>query len=146
MSTITFYRQARRDGGVRTGIEIDNDTVLARFERGGQESDPALVWYVDVRLQGKRLPTDPEAARSWLLRHGKSVARILRQMADEVPLGIDPGDWPLRKTGRVDASGVKVTVSCSAMRRVDAQSISNELRDIAQHWDKRVAELPEIQR
>ena len=34
MTTINFYRQARVDGGKRTGVEIDGETVLERFESG----------------------------------------------------------------------------------------------------------------
>jgi len=41
MPTITFFRQARNDGGVRTGIEVEGQTVLSRFE-GEEADDPAL--------------------------------------------------------------------------------------------------------
>lgn len=145
MSTLTFYRQARRDGGVRTGIEINSNTVLARFEQGSEDGDPALVWYVDVRCEGARLPAEPEAARAWFIRNESAITRLLEALADEVPSGIDPGDWPLRKEHQL-STGVRVTVACSAMRRVEGQQIAQVLRDIAANWRERVSNLPQVER
>src|SRR3989442_641927 len=101
MSTIVFYRQARRDGGVRTGIEIDQNTVLARFDRGAGEEDPAVEWYLDVRCRGPRLPREPQAAREWLISHERRITALLRSMAEEVPLGMDASDWPLTRTSTI---------------------------------------------
>jgi hypothetical protein len=46
MSTTTFYRQARRDGGMRSGIDIDDNPAFMRFEEGRSEDfdpTPALA-------------------------------------------------------------------------------------------------------
>ncbi|HWE95008.1 MAG: hypothetical protein JWP03_1211 [Phycisphaerales bacterium] len=142
MPTITFYRQARRDGGIRTGIDIDGDTVIDQFVEGGGDMDPALDWYVDVRCKGAGLPRAGEAARRWLLGKERVITRVLRALAGEVPAGIDPGDWPLRKTARVGASGTTISVVCTAVRRVDAQQIAQVLTDIADNWRRRIEQLP----
>ena len=69
MPNLTFYRQARIDGGIRTGIELDEDAVFEHFEEGGPELDPTLLWYVDLRCQGPGLPDEPRKAREWLIDH-----------------------------------------------------------------------------
>jgi hypothetical protein len=145
MHTLTFYRQARRDGGVRTGIDIDDDTVLVRFDPGREDSDPALLWYVDVRCRAARLPRDADAAREWLLRQAKTVKRLLDGLADDVPAGADPDQWPLLKEARVNP-GVTITVACSAMRRAEAQHIADVLRETAAHWEEWVDELAPVNR
>ena len=63
MPELDFYRQQRRDGAIRTGIEIDGETVLGRFEQVAEDANPVLAWWVDVRCKGRRLPDEPEAAR-----------------------------------------------------------------------------------
>jgi len=144
MSTITFCRQARRDGSVRTGIEIDQNTVLARFEQGKSDTDPALVWYVDVKFRGNGLATTPQVARAWLIRQEKAVTRLLNALADEIPAGIDPSDWPLKRE-RTLASGIRMVVVCSAVRRVEAAHLAEILRDLAAGWRKRLEALPQVE-
>lgn len=139
MPTITFFRQARRDGGVRTGIDIDDRTVLSRFEPGRRAEDPALLWYVDVRCEGPRLPRDVQAAREWLIRHEPQVRQALETLAGQVPDGLDPTEWPLKTTKRL--SGATITVACSAVRRVEARDIATTLQDVAARWQERLDTL-----
>jgi hypothetical protein len=143
LSAISFYRQARRDGGIRTGVTIDADTVLHRYEGGGNDSDPALVWFVDLRCEGRRLPTEPEAAREWFLSHAQLIKEGLRASAEELQAGIDIGSWPLERplTG---PRGVRMRVVCSAVRRPEALDIARILQDIADHWEERIKALEEV--
>ena len=64
MSKIVFYRQKRRDRGLHTGVLIEGGTALELEEgvnwKGG---DPILLWWVDLRCEGKKLPTRTEPAR-----------------------------------------------------------------------------------
>ena len=57
MPNLTFYRQARIDGGIRTGIELDEDTVFEYFEEGGSEPDPHCsgTSNFDARVQVSRM-------------------------------------------------------------------------------------------
>jgi len=143
MPSITYYRQARRDHGIRSGIDIDEDTVLSKFERPGssKDQDPALLWYVDVRCQGKKLPRDPEAARRWFVGHGTAIADVLRLAAQEVPAGSDPGDWPVQFTKAIPQEGVKISVVYSAVRRAEALHMAEILLEIADRWQSRIEEL-----
>src|SRR5438309_4855135 len=129
MSTITFFRQARQDGGIRTGIDIDFDTVLARFEAGDESADPALLWYVDVRIEGAKLPRSAEAARKWLIEKGPAIRKSLLRTADETSAGMDVSEWPLQRRANI-GTGVRIKIVCSATRRVEAQQIADVLRDI----------------
>jgi hypothetical protein len=139
MPTITFFRQARRDGGIRTGIDIDDQTVLSRFE-GAEDDDPTLLWYVDVRCAGPRLPRAAEAARQWLERNEKPIVTALEALAKRVPEGSDPSEWPLKLSKRLP-NGVTVIVACSAVRRAEARELADILRDVATRWRERIQSL-----
>jgi len=143
MANITFFRQAREDGGIRTGIDVDDRTALSRFE-GSEEGDPALIWYVDVRCSGKRLPSDPEEARTWLERHESQIAGMLETLAKRLPQGLDPSEWPLTFSKRL-AGQIDITVACSATRRVAARQLNRILCDIAKHWSGRLKSLEAVQ-
>ena len=146
MPTITFYRQFRRDSGIRTGVEVDGESILMQFDPGEvekDEPDPRLVWYVDVSFRGGGLPREAGEVRRWLLRHEGGITRTVRALAKSVPQGIDPSDWPLRKEARIGS--VKIAVTCSVVRRLEAQRISEILLDVADQWSARLTALPELQ-
>jgi hypothetical protein len=132
MPTLTFFRQARRDGGIRTGIDIEARTVLSRFEPGRRDEDPALLWYVDVRCTAPRLPPDVDAAPQWLTRHEPHIRQDLDALASQAPEGVDPSEWPLQVTKRIP--GATITVAASVVRRPEAREMAAILRDIADHW------------
>lgn len=136
MPSISFFRQLRRDGGIRTGVDVDGDTVLSQFEAGQRidEPDPSLEWYVDVRCDGARLPHTPEAARQWLLRAEAPIRNALEAMAASVPAGIDQGPWPIKHKFRIGSGAARGEVVCSAVRRVSAQNVADVLRNVAKHW------------
>jgi hypothetical protein len=139
MPEITLYQQARRDGGRRSGIEIGNEAAFSHFEQGNPDTDPALVWYIDVRCSGPTLPQEREAARDWLLRHAEPIARLVRDAANVVPLGYDPTEWPLQVTGAID--GVDVTVASSAVRRSEARRLAEVLGAFADHLQELIRSL-----
>ena len=140
MPTITFYRQQRADGGIRTGIDVDGDTVFAAFEPGNGDHDPALLWYVDVAVSGPALTTDPDGARAWLLQHEGAIADLISNAAAGVPAGSDPDDWPMQFSGALDAD-VSVRISCSAVRRVEARQIGGILRGVGAGWRHHIESL-----
>src|SRR5688572_19819247 len=97
MTQLRFYRQVRYDGGMRSGIGIDEQPVLHEFCAGSDESDPALLWYVDIDLEGSRLPSDPAEGRAWLLAHADAIRSGLRLAAQRLAIGLDDtGSWPYR--------------------------------------------------
>jgi hypothetical protein len=134
MSNINFYRQARYDGGMRTGVEIDGETVLERFEQGNPPENNALLWYVGIRCSGNALPTEAKAAREWLLENASSLQQGIRAVADDLRAGIDsalPISRPI-----CNVAGVTVQLSCTAIRRFEAVQIANTLNEVSSHWEE----------
>ncbi len=145
MGKLSFYRQARQDGGVRTAIEVNEDTVLHHFEEGGDESDPSLLWWVDLRCEGPGLPKGAEEARRWLLTHAGSIKEGFGRLAEKLHAGLDVDLYPLQWS---DFHGlpkrVKATAVCSAIRRVTARDIATVVRGLAGHWEEIIANLPAL--
>jgi hypothetical protein len=133
MDKLNFYRQKRRDGGVRTGIEFNDERVLELYEPGNLPQDSALLWFVDVRCSGKNLPSEPEAIRNWFLERGSAIQAALREFSRDLIAGIDP-DWPMRKTIVPSRNGVRIAIYCSATRRLSGREISEILSDLAKTW------------
>jgi hypothetical protein len=147
MATLTFYRQARADGGLRTGIEIDGETLLEDYLPGGQEHDPALLWYVDLRCEGDSLPTEPEAVREWFLENARLIQSGFATCAEELKVGVDSFDQDFRPYERrigQTPDGTVLRVCVSAVRRMDARKIAVELRRIGAEWDRSLHALPSL--
>ena len=140
MKTITFYHQKRRDGGVRTDIELQGDRLLEIFKPGRGEPDSALDWFVDVRSRGRNLPSDPEAVRELLLRWGDQIGIHLEQMATDLHAGIDP-DWPFTSDVFISAAGVTTEIVCSAVRRLSGREIGRVLLKLKRDWPRLIESL-----
>jgi len=140
MTTISFYRQMRVDGGKRTGVEIDGETVLERFESGSESEDSALLWFVDIRCSGADLPSETEAARKWLLDHASLIEAGVRHVANELGAGIDFSTPISRKIPNA-GKGVTVEICCSAIRRLHARDIAKALDEIGSHWKEFLKQL-----
>jgi|SRR5579872_714685 len=131
VSKIIYYRQKRYDGAIRTGITVNGPLLLELFENESEEPDPALLWYVDVRCEGKRLPTTVEEVRKWLLKQAPVVCHVLNELADEFQAGMDIDVWPLQRTIAHSPRGIRMTVVCSVARRLEALKIADSLREVA---------------
>lgn len=131
MPQLNFFHQERYDGGVRTGLGIDDELLYERFEPGGDESDPALRWYVDVIIEATEQPTNAAHVREWFVDHAETLIDQLNQVADKVQLGID--DWPLKSRAAIDGVGtVEIAVSC--IRGLAEGELAESLRELAAHW------------
>jgi hypothetical protein len=135
MKTIVFYRQVRVDGGKRTGVEIDGETVLERFERGNETEDSALLWFVDIRCCGSHLPDEAEAARKWLLEKGSIIQKGVSDLVNELSAGIDFSTPISRKIPNV-GDGITIEICCSAIRRLQARDIASFLSEISSRWNE----------
>lgn len=137
MTKIVFYRQKRRDGGTHTGLTIDGVTALESVEGiNWEESDPILLWWVDLRCEGKKLPNRPEEARRWLLEHRELIGEAFEVLADELRAGMDYNTWPLLWRVPNPPRGVRLVIACEAMYRSDALAMADVLRDTAAHWQE----------
>jgi len=144
MRKLDFYRQAREDGGIRSGLEIDEATYFERFESGSEENDPTLKWWVDVRCRGRGLPRKPEEAKQWFLDKGALIKSGLLRLADRLEAGMDKDIYPLFSAVSGFPKGTKVTIACSTTRRMTARQIGDVLKDVAAHWDERLKQMPAV--
>ncbi len=144
MAKLVFYRQKRYDGGIRTGIELDNRPIAEHFDEEGMESerDPALLWFVDVRCEGAGIPDDPDAAEDWLIDRSGTIREGLRRFADRLRVGADTDIYCLT-WNEFDGlpADVHMMIACSAIRRIDARMMSSILNEIADKWDEIIQEI-----
>jgi hypothetical protein len=117
MKTWNFYHQKRKDGGIRTGVELNGERVLEGFKPGRRSRDSALEWFVDARCRGRHLPDTPETIRHWLLEKSAGIQGHLERMASELRAGMDT-DWPLTSVIPKGSNGVEIKIVCSAVRRL----------------------------
>ncbi len=140
MKKLTFYHQKRRDGGVRTGVEVDDERILERFEPGSTEEDSTLSWWIDVRCSQKTWPPEPEEVRAWLLENAPRIENGLKDLAAKLGAGIDI-NWP-EKYVVPSPAGIKIEIFYSAIRRVGGREIQAELSKLARNWQTIIAQLP----
>ena len=143
MSKLVFFRQGRVDGGIRTGIDIDG-TTFDHFESGIGEHDPALAWFVDLRLEGNSVPAQPERARQWLLDHKSLVNEAYTAVSRRLQVGMDPDVWPLQCEAPNAPPGVHITTVCSSTATTTAREIGATILDIAQHWEDYLDQVPAV--
>jgi hypothetical protein len=134
-----FYHHKRKDGGVRTGVEVNDGRVLETFLPGEGERDAALLYFVDVRCSGAKLPQAPEEVRVWLLEHSTQIKSALKALADDLSAGIDI-DWPAKKEAETNGSA-RIAVYCSAMRRLSGREIASILLELETNWHETIKGL-----
>jgi hypothetical protein len=137
---LTFYHQKRRDGGVRTGVELEGERILERFAPGSALEDAKLLWWIDVRCAQRIWPSEPEEVRTWLLENAQKIETGLRDYAAELGAGIDI-NWPAKHVVS-SRNGLKIEIFCSAMARVGGREIQAELLKLAKNWPTIIAQLP----
>ncbi len=142
MTTITFFQQARADGGMRTGIDVDRETALEWFKEPKGESNPVLLWFIDVRLSGKGLPREAEAARAWLIEAAAELRPALLSAADELQAGLDEDVVPFEYQAPAAVRGADVRIVCATHGRIQGLQIAKELRRLAKEWTKLLGKLP----
>lgn len=144
MPKFTFFRQARNDGGIRTGIDLEGTTCWERFDQGHGEDDPALLWFVDLRGKGDQVPPDCDALRSWLLDNAAIIREGFGKFADEFQIGFDHDFWPGQWAVPNAPPGVDLKIVVSAIRRLDARELSRVLSELAENWDELVESLQPV--
>jgi hypothetical protein len=141
MHELTFFRQARYDGGVRMGIELDGEVaLLIDFHEGPPEEQDnplgsALLWYVDIRCRGEALPTEPESVRQWFLTHSSVFRAGLTEFAEQIMAGTDD-DFPLRWTSFPGhPADVEIELVCSSIRRIRGREFADVILDLADRFE-----------
>jgi hypothetical protein len=135
MAQITLYKQVRRDGGERVGVDVDGERLLDGYRPGTADEDPSLLWYIDVRCTMSNLSSDPTAVQRWLRDNSVVLRAALRTAAQQIGAGLD-GPWPL--VIPIEPSplpGVGIRIAASAVRRMDALRLAHEMENLAEQWD-----------
>ena len=136
MPKLVFFRQKRVDDSIRTGVELDGETLAELFEESGEAHDPALRWYVDLRCEGKGIPGDGDDAWSWLLKQSSMIREGFTRCSEDVRAGTDRDIYSLIWEGfRGQPTEVSMKIACSALKRVDAREMSSVLAEMGEHWD-----------
>ena len=139
MDKMNFYHQRRSDGGLRSGIEFNDERVLECYASGSQPEDSALLWFIDVRCSAENLSSKPEAIRRWFLDRSALIQSALSQLSDELLIGMDSG-WPLKKEIWTNNT-VQMAIYCSAIRRLTGREISQVLSDLKNAWPDLIEHL-----
>jgi hypothetical protein len=142
MTEVRFYRQLRYDGGVRTGLGINDQPVLHEFRAGKDESDPAILWYADIALEGKGLPDDADDARQWLIDHADAIVKVLRTAAERLEIGLDDSsDWPYRVSISGLPRGTRGEIRVSSVRGLAEGELADRLSELADDWVQSIERL-----
>jgi hypothetical protein len=136
MGKLTFYRQARADGGVRMGLDVDGYGVAHHFNPGADDDDPRLLWFIDLRCEGKKVPKTFEDAMDWLKENAKPIEAEFARLADELTVGIDSDFVPGQQIVRHSPPGSKITIVFSATKRVVAREMGKHLRDFGDDFEE----------
>src|SRR5690606_7736918 len=94
MPTFTVYRQRRADGGLRTGVALNDVTCAQSFEPGSYDDDPSLEWYIDIRGEGSGVPDTAELLLEWLHQLSTVIQPGVTAAAAQIEVGVDSGVWP----------------------------------------------------
>ena len=68
--------------------------------------------------------------RNFLLEENGYIGGVLERLAERIPAGCDPGTWPVCASGKTSHKQT-ITVTGSAMRRLEARKFADILKDLA---------------
>jgi hypothetical protein len=142
MTEIAFFHQVRADGGERTGIDVDGQSVLQYFQPERSDFDPALLWYIDIVCEGENLPEEPDSIREWFLTHAAYFTGLLESICQrDLHAGFDSELRPFQRefSGGPEGAGVRVVVS--AVRRLVARQVAERLQEVAINWKEILSRL-----
>lgn len=142
MTKLTFFYHKRKDAAVRIGVEVEEDRVLERYIPGQENSDSALLWYIDVRCStDEEISADSEAVRKFFLKLSTPIQVALKSVANELSVGLDSDIWPNKWGLKNLPQGISGEIVCSATRRITDGELVNVLLTLANEWPELIADL-----
>ena len=139
MTEITFYRQQRRDGSIRSGLHATGPFDLENFELGPEDlaDDPyanVLDWFIDLQLESPTDLINAEAARYELLACKGAIRSGLNQMIDELGVGVDSSMALIWQNFPELPPGYSCRLNLSISRRFRGKTYIDLLQDFMEHW------------
>jgi hypothetical protein len=141
MNSLTYYRQKRVDGGLRSGIELNGESVGSDFVEGAADRDPGLLWYLDIRCRGRALPKTDGDAIQWFIDYADIIEDALKDASKKFIAGIDADAWPVQIPITALPKGVQGDIVCSSMRRVTGHDLASVLKFTATHWKRLIRQI-----
>jgi hypothetical protein len=141
MAELMYFKNVRRDGGVRIGVELDGERIFHSFQAGAGDEDPSIAWYVDVRCAGSGVPSTAAGVRTWLPTLAPYVRQGMTELATRLEVGIDEESFPVSHTVGNPPPGTMLSIHCSAIRSVRDDEIGRRLVEEAEHWEDEVRQL-----
>lgn len=144
MKLINIFYQVRQDGGVRFGLEVDGELILHDFHEGQAESDPVLVWYIDLRCKSDDSSfADPESAQLWLSSHANDIQEALLDVSRKFNSGVDNDGVP-HKLKVKSKSGLQFNITTLAIPRHSALDLGKNIAQLAKDWKRLVNKLDSL--
>ena len=139
MTEITFYRQQRRDGSIRSGLHATGPFDLENFELGPEDlaDDPyanVLDWFIDLQLESPTDLINAEAARDELLACKGAIRSGLNQMIDELGVGVDSSMALIWQNFPELPPGYSCRLNLSISRRFRGKTYIDLLQDFMEQW------------
>ena len=142
MAKLVFFKNVRTDGGVRTGIEVDDHRYFHHFVDGRKPRDSALDWFVDIICEGRAIPKKPGELKAFLLQLGPYIRKGLQELAERLQAGLDEQPIPFSYSVKPAPAGLKVTIKGSAIRRIRAEDIAKNLLHTLERLEQDIGSLP----
>ncbi len=140
MSEILFYRQERRDGRIRTGLEISGNLVLMDYMTEGSNSDPSIIWYVDILFTTDSPIDSRENARMFLNDKAVEVSITLQALAERVSK--EPGTSLSSMKSEHVTDDFSIVVRSNAMLGMQRSILTDKLLGLANEWCGIISGLP----
>ena len=139
MTEITFYRQQRRDGSIRSGLHATGPYDLENFELGPEQlaDDPyanVLDWFIDLQLESPTDLKNAEAARDELLACKSAIRSGLNLMIQELGVGVDSSSPLTWQNFPELPPHYSCRLNLSISGRFRGKSYIDLIQDFMEHW------------
>jgi len=151
MTEITFYRQQRRDGSIRSGLELNGEPQFGLIQSWPSETSDddlsmVLDWYIDLTIQSPNPidHSDPEQTKNELLKLQASIQHGLNQLANSMGAGVDFESPVLWSKFPELSEGFHVEMVCRASSRISSRQLMREIHEFANHWLEYLGNLKQL--
>ncbi len=141
MTEITFYRQQRRDGSIRSGLELNGEPQFGLIQSWPSETSDddlsmVLDWYIDLTIQSPNPidHSDPEQTKNELLKLQASIQHGLNQLENSMGAGVDFESPVIWSKFPELSEGFHVEMVCRASSRITSRQLMREINEFANHW------------